>query len=462
MFAIVFIAATLAGCGSRTMSTAGADAVPLTPFAAHLSKDTTNAPRHVVVIVQENRSFDNLFQKLPGADTQSYGLNRQGAHIPLQQISLSSPWGPQHTHGDFNTEFDNGKLDGFEQEKCERQCGRDGAYSYVDPADVAQYYAMAEQYAIADHNLQPNEGPSWPAHLYLIAAQSGQPGSKWYVSENPSGGAGQGGYDGKGGKQHNEDCLANPNVRIDQIDMTTAFPGTEGNPIFPCVNPPTILDELRDNGYTWKYYVPNLGTIWTAPCDVSAVRCPENKGVVVPETTVLSDIANRKLATVSWVIPSGPNSDHPGPKGNGGGPAWVSSVVDAIGQSPYWADTTIFVVWDDWGGWYDHYLSGNGHPAANPTDPYEYGLRVPLIAIGAYVRPHLISHTPRDFTSILHFLEDNYGLPSLGKLDAQTDDLAELFDFSQTPNQFTPFDQGPMTIQQRLMLPPDPSAVDDD
>jgi phospholipase C len=442
--------AMLGGCASRL--TTGPGAASLTPFAKRVSVDSASLPRHVVILVQENRSVDNLFQRLPGADTQSWGLDVRNQRIPLRAIHLSSVWDPSHGHSAFVTEFANGKLNGFGREKCTR-CGRYAAYSYVFPDEVKQYYAMAEQYAFADHNLQPNEGPSWPAHLYLIAAQSGSPGSTWYVSENAGGPPGY--------QDPNLDCLAPPGSSVEEINMSTVYPGTEGHPTFPCVSPPTILTELESARLTWKYYTPNPGNIWTAPCDISGV-CP-SPHVVSPETTVLTDIANGKLANVSWVIPSEFDSDHPGSgAGNRGGPQWVSAVVDAIGESPYWMNTAIFVVWDDWGGWYDHYLAGNGHPAARPTDPYEYGFRVPLIAIGAYVRPGYLSHTPRDSTSLLHFIEDDFGLPSLNELDAQTDDLFELFNLGQNPNQFQPFDMGSMTLQQRRMQPPDLRPVDDD
>jgi phospholipase C len=448
--------AVLSGCASSLTparsGNSGDSSAALTPFAHRLSRDTSNLPTHVVVIVQENRSVDNLFQQLPGIDTQNYGYNKKKAKVPLQMEALAWSADPSHAHSAFVTEFDNGKLDGFAQEKC-GGCGVDAAYSYVNPSDVAQYYAMAEQYAFADHNLQPNEGPSMPGHIYLIAAETGQPGSTWYLSENP-----------KTPKAKDpKDCLAVAGTTVEQINMATAYPGVEGNPIFPCLDTtPTIIDEIQSAGLTWRYYTPNMGNLWTAPCVMQRYDCPNNSNVITPETTVLSDIANGDLANVSWVIPSAPNSDHPFKKGGGGGPAWVSSVVDAIGQSQYWDSTAIFVVWDDWGGWFDHYLSGNGHPTSNPTDPYEYGFRVPLMAIGPYVRPAYISHTPRNSTSILHFIEDNFGLASLGYLDAQTDDLSELFNFAQNPNPFQPFDMGPMTLQQRRMLPPDPSPVDSD
>jgi len=442
-------ALTLGACGGRLGAPSGTGA-PLTPFGNRLIAGTTNLPTHVVVIVQENRTVDNLFQQLPGADTQSYGLNSLGQQVPLTQTGLGVSWDPSHAHSAFVTEFDGGKLDGFDKEKCGTGCPADAAYTYVDPADVKQYYEMAEQYAFAEHNLQPNEGPSWPGHMYLVAAQSGEPGSNWYVSENPN---------NKKGTPTN--CLAASATRVVRINMKTNFPGTEGSRIFPCLNgTPTIIDEIASAGLTWRYYTPNEGDLWTAPCDIQGYDCPNNPNVVTPQTQILTDIANGALPSVSWVIPGSKETDHPGSTKNTGGPAWVSTVVDAIGESQYWSNTAIFVVWDDWGGFYDHYLNGNNHPAAKPNDPYEYGLRVPLIAIGPYVRPAYISSTPRDSTSIVHFIEDNFGLPSLNELEAQTDDLSELFNFSQNPNQFTPFDTGAKTLQEWRMQKPDPNPVD--
>jgi phospholipase C len=446
-------AALLGACASSQSAPSAAGGAPLTPFAKRLSLGSSNLPTHVVVILQENRSVDNLFQQLPGIDTQNYGLNKKGKKIALTAEPLAWPADPSHAHAAFVTEFDNGKLDGFAQEKCSPDCGTDGAYSYVEPSDVTQYYAMAEQYAFAEHNLQPNEGPSMPGHIYMIAAESGQPGSTWYLSENP-----------KTAPKTAKNCLAPAGTTDGFINMTTAYPGVENATYAsPCLNgTPTIIDEIASAGLTWKYYTPNIGNLWTAPCNISKYGCPNNPNVITPQTQVLTDIANGALANVSWVIPSAPDSDHPVSKGGGGGPAWVSSVVDAIGQSQYWQNTAIFVVWDDWGGWYDHYTNGNNHPASNPTDPYEYGFRVPLIAIGPYVRPGYISSTPRNSTSILHFIEDNFGLASLGYLDSQTDDLGELFNFAQNPNPFQPFDMGGMTLQERRMQPPDPRPVDSD
>lgn len=150
---------------------------------------------------------------------------------------------------------------------------------------------------------------------------------------------------------------------------------------------------------------------------------------------VLTDIANNQLAAVSWVTPSSGYSDHP--HGGSGGPSWVASVVNAIGNSPYWANTVIILTWDDWGGWYDHV------PPPQVIDDgtswgsgYVYGFRVPLIVISPYAKAAYISHTTHDFGSILNFIEQVFGLSSLGYADARADNLSDCFDLNQTPLQF--------------------------
>jgi phospholipase C len=152
--------------------------------------------------------------------------------------------------------------------------------------------------------------------------------------------------------------------------------------------------------------------------------------VVLQQTQVLTDIANGQLAAVSWVIPSGRSSDHPG-SNDGSGPSWVTSIVNAVGNSSYWSNTAIFITWDDWGGWYDHVAP----PIINS---YEYGFRVPLIVVSPYAKQAYVSHATHDFGSILKFIENTFGLPSLGYADATADDLSDCFDFAQTPLTFQP------------------------
>jgi phospholipase C len=166
------------------------------------------------------------------------------------------------------------------------------------------------------------------------------------------------------------------------------------------------------------------------------------------------------------VIPRQANSDHPSTAT--GGPAWVGSVFNALTTSKqYQNDFALIVVWDDWGGLFDHVPDTSLtklplFPANHPNDPYEYGYRVPLMAIGPYAKRGFVDHTQRNFTAIVHFIERVFGLPSLGQLDAQTDDLFGMFNFANGPSRHGPIPTGDMTIEKLLQLPPDPTPVDDD
>ncbi|HEY6484811.1 MAG TPA: alkaline phosphatase family protein [Candidatus Cybelea sp.] len=151
--------------------------------------------------------------------------------------------------------------------------------------------------------------------------------------------------------------------------------------------------------------------------------------MVAPSAQILNDIADRQLASVSWVTPSAAASDH-AVFTDGSGPSWVASVVNAVGKSAYWNSTAIFVLWDDWGGWYDHVT-----PYAI-YDSYEVGFRVPLIVISPYARPGFISHRVHEFGSILKFVERSFGLPSLHTTDVRSDDLVDCFDFGGSPRSF--------------------------
>jgi phospholipase C len=190
--------------------------------------------------------------------------------------------------------------------------------------------------------------------------------------------------------------------------------------------------ELVDRkGLSWRYYhaTPGAG-IWNGPDAILHIReSPEYEAdVITPPSQVLTDIAGGRLANVVWVTPTGLASDH-SLATDGSGPSWVASVVNAIGESPYWDSTAIFVTWDDWGGWYDHVKP----PVYNS---YELGFRVPLIVISPYAKHHHISHRQHEFGSILKFTEKIFGLPSLHTTDVRSDDLFDCFDFSKPPSKF--------------------------
>ena len=427
------------GCGHSPA------AIP-TASSIQTQRKAVNLPKYVIVMIQENRSVDNLFQTQPGVDTQNFGFDSHHNRIPLTMVDLNAQFDCDHAHVSFVRDVQVG----FDTEPCGTGAPPDAAYSYVNPSQITQYTALATQYAFADEVLQDNQGPSFPAHIYLIAGTSGSPGTNLNISEE----SGKLAVDGP--PHRPSGCDAPPGSHDVTMDMTSTFPGKSGKQIFPCLTAMTILDELDGAHVSWKYYTSNLDGPWTSPYAIKSLYTNDRSKVIAPETKVLSDIQNGKLAQVSFVTPNSKNSDHP--KAGKGGPTWVASVINALGTSQYWGQCAIIVVWDDWGGFYDHV--NFRFPVDRPNDPYEYGFRVPLLAIGPFAKPGFVDHTQRDFAAIPHFIEDVYGLPSLGQLDAQTDDLFSMFNFGSQPRKYKWIPTGDVTIKSIIDSPPDPVAID--
>jgi phospholipase C len=160
---------------------------------------------------------------------------------------------------------------------------------------------------------------------------------------------------------------------------------------------------------------------------------------------VLTDITSGNLAQVSWVMPHGGASDHPGSNSGNCGPDWVASIVNAVGKSQYWNSTAIIVMWDEWGGWYDHVLPKQYKDPV--THAYEgLGYRIPLLIVSPYAKAGYISHDQHEIASTLHFIEQTFALPPLGSsmsppvqlADQRADAFDDAFDFTQQPITFKP------------------------
>ena len=147
--------------------------IPTPSNAPAAPKRAQDVIKHVVVIVQENRSFDNLFQGFPGADTVASGKASDGSTIPLKPVSLSHGVDPSHDYADFVASEDGGKMDGFDQVSDVPQNEANLSYAYVPRAEAQPYFDLATAYALADRMFQSNNSASYPAHQYVIAAQSG-------------------------------------------------------------------------------------------------------------------------------------------------------------------------------------------------------------------------------------------------------------------------------------------------
>jgi phospholipase C len=449
--------ATLNSCGGGSATTATPPPPP------------TSKIQHVVIIFQENRTPDNLFQDpilvQRGADLQNYGINSAGLRIPLTSTSLKTDYDLGHQHNAFLDMCDLGSagcaMDGADKESA--QCNDGGTsclpanvwFQYIDQEEVAPYFQLAETYTFGDRMFQTNQGPSFPAHQFIISGTSAPgPGSSLFAADNPIGVA---------GSFYTAGCIAPPAERVSLIDTA----GGQSQLIYPCFDHPTLTDELNHSGISWRYYSPSAGIIWNAPNAIQHMCVPNLpppngttctgpdwvNNVVLNYKQVLTDVQAGQLATVSWVIPNGLSSDHAG--GNdGSGPSWVASVVNAIGNSPYWANTAIFIAWDDWGGWYDHVAP----PIKNS---YEYGFRVPLIVVSPYAKAAYVSHTVHHFGSILKYIEENFNLSSLGYADADADDMSDCFDYNQTPLTFQTIN-APLPAQHFLDDKSPPTAPDND
>jgi len=432
--------------------------------------------KHIVVIFQENRTPDNLFQGLCSApygacavpptfqapyNIQTSNWKTKTGTIQPGVVPLANTYDLDHSHKGFNAMCNVAagnpptcRMNGAAGITCKATkgipCPAHPQFKYVDNSAgiLDPYLNLATQYGWANYMFQTNQGPSFPAHQFIFGGTSAptreDDAAGIFASENmtPSGvGAGC-------------NALATTRVEIDTPNPTPPPYGVENSSMFPCFEHQTMADLIP----SWKYYAAGLNSIWTAPNAIEHICLPSGGkctgwGTHVDGSKpaqVLTDIANCNLRDLTWITPSGPNSDH-ADSNDGGGPSWVASIVNAIGNSPctdtvghrtltFWQDTAIFITWDDWGGWYDHEA-----PTILPgvQGDYQYGFRVPMIVVSAYTPKGFIDNQRHDFGSILRFIEFNFsnlGLREgeLGFADSRsTTDLTEFFRLFASPRAFS-------------------------
>ena len=460
--ALVF---ALSGChgnsGSFVPSAPGAPNGAVAPLAQTFDGPNAASPmlltgapwsskiQHVIIVFQENRSVDNLFNGYKGADTQTWGLNHLNKRVNLVQVSETAPYDVSHAHWSFVTEFNGGKMNGFDlaQSVCNNPAACPPApqrpYAMVPRSESKPYWDMARQWVLADKMFQTNQGPSFPAHQYIVSGTSTiSNGSNLRAAENPH--TGQGTITGG--------CDSPVGSRVVVIDRN----GNVNQKVYPCFERTSLTDLLDNKNVGWRYYENDYKPgLWVALDAIKHIRqAPWYKTkVVTPSNRVLTDINSGNLAAVSWVMPSADDSDHARVT-DGTGPSWVASIVNAVGRSKYWKTTAIFVTWDDWGGFYDHVKP----PVYNS---YELGFRVPLLVISPYAKAGFVSHKQHEFGSILKFVEETYGLGSLNTTDVRADDLTDCFNFNQPPRKFYAI-KVPVGPQHFFNAPPSDTPVDDD
>jgi phospholipase C len=427
------IGATLAltACGGAP------NAVPSGPSQIDGRHHSSYPISHIVVIVQENRTFNNLFATFPGADGTTTGLERIGngkkakqLQINLTQVNLADPKDLNHLYASYKIAYDHGKMDGFNHIKLETSGKEEDKlpYQYVNPDQVQPYWTIATDYGLADHLFQTQGSGSFTAHQDLIRGGTEIDPTESLIDDPTSSSA--------------WGCTSPPGTKTSLI--TTGLVVEKQKGPFPCTNMfpssgnyETLADLFAAANVSWKYYAPaptnfTPGALWNAFLVVNSIY--GNKGewsehISSPQTNVLKDIANGKLPAMSWVIPDGIDSDHPGYKSDKG-PSWVTSVVNAIGASSYWNTTAIIIVWDDWGGFYDSVAPAPLDTQGGP------GFRVAMIVASPYVPANEISHTVYGFGSIIKFIEQVWALPSLGTTDSTSTSISNMFNFKQKARAF--------------------------
>jgi phospholipase C len=415
--------------------------------------------QHVVMVMQENRSFDHYFGTFPGADhilmvngvpAPCYPSTAGGCARPYVDHRDVVAGGP-HSSANMTRDIDGGKMDGFlsESEKATQNCVDVNAgcpnnpvnvLGYHTESDIPNYWAYARNFVLQDHMFQPNASWSLPAHLFQVSGWSAS-----CPSHDPMSCVSD--LDANGARPSN---VADPtNVKLDPL-----------SPIYAWTD---LTDLLHRAGVSWGYYVvsgnepdcandaaltcapveqqPYTPGIWNPLPYFDTVRNNGQVGNVQSVANFYNAAQAGTLPAVSWIQPSGDLSDH-GPLGStSAGQSFVTSIINAVGNSPDWSSTAIFVAWDDWGGFLDH--------VAPPTvDQNGYGLRVPGFLVSPYARRGFVDHQTLSFDAYLKFIEDVF----LGsqRLDPATDarpdarptvretvpvlgDLASEFNFTQIP-----------------------------
>jgi len=400
-----------------------------------------NPIKHIIFIVDENRSFDNFFGEYPGADGTTTGkiwVNGQTKTIPLKPGIDVAPHDIEHGLVAGLLSIDGGKMDGFNRVLY----GNDlTGYTEFSRSQLPNYYKYADRFVLADHFFTSAFGPTNPEHLYTVAADG-----YGLVDNFSAGGTGStSGFYCDSPDMSVEAFRRNISSSGQQQIMTWEDQLGSHYPLYiykiaafwqkqrNCFDMPTLPDELTRAGITWKYYA-DTENIYNALEEIKHVRFgPEWKNVQSPDQ-LIKDLQSHHLPQVSWVNPPVSYDEHPGSGVSVcAGENWTVQHVNAVMHSPYWKDTAIVQVWDDFGGFYDHI----------PPPHLDYmglGPRAPALIISPWTRRGTnpdggyIDHTAYEFGSVLAFIEKTFGLKPLTVRDAKADPLSGAFDFTHGPD----------------------------
>jgi phospholipase C len=450
----VLLAAVAAACGSATQTSS-------VKAARHTSRRTGDIHqiKHVIVIMEENRSFDSFFATYPHADgiPMKHGVptvcvpNGVGQCVkPFLDRKGADDSGGAHGPLAGQKDVDGGRMDGFiriTDGELIRACRRNrhsaacahlrhpNVMSYHDGGQIPNYWTYARDFVLQDHMFEPNWGWSLPAHLWLVSGWSAQCRDPYKPSTCTTNLKGP--KDGPSAtlRQHPHGPLygwTDLTYLLHKYRVTWASYIQKGAPNDCLTGPIDCYTSLKGK---------NTPGFWDTLPDFTDVRQDHQKAAAQePLSRFYAQAKRGTLPNVSWLTPDWADSDHPGTP-IGQGQAWVTKLVNAVMKSPGWNSSAIFLAWDDWGGFYDH---------VKPpfVDRQGYGLRVPGLVISPYAKQGYVDHQILSFDAYLKFIEDDF----LGgaRIDPKTDgrpdprpdvreneailgDLTNDFDFGQKP-----------------------------
>ena len=370
---------------------------------------------HFIFIIQENRSFGSYFGTYPEADGIPAHVclhGNSGRCVPPYHDKNVINRGGPHDWKNAIADIDHGKMDRFLEESykgktctsldpdCTPGLNARDVMGYHDFREIPNYWNYANLYVLQDHLFESVKSYSLPAHLYILAAQSGG-----YVSKS----------------QPKPERFGFPEITelLESGKITWKYYVTEGTI-------PDTEDDEEVGLAPSKRQTPHLYTYWNPlPAFPAVTKAPEQFGHLVETKHFYEDAAKGNLPQVCWIIPSHEVSEHP-PSNIRAGMAYVTGLVNAVMKSPNWQTSAIFISWDDWGGFYDHL-------APPKWDEYGLGIRVPGILISPYSREHFIDHNTLSFESWLRMIEERFGVQPMTHRDAEAEDMVNDFDFNQQP-----------------------------
>lgn len=367
--------------------------------------------QHIVFIIKENRSFDSYFGTFPGANGAISGATSTGQVIPLGRLPDITPNDPGHGWTEALTSIDGGKMDRFDIIDGGNINGAFMSYTEFQQSDIPNYFSYAYNFVLSDNTFSSMHGGSFPQHLYSIAAQSDGVINIPFLNQGKTGLSGWG-------------CDDPAGTLVQVMDEEGDITGE-----FPCFDFQTLADSMETAGVSWKYYAPSAGEQGYVFNTFNAINHIRNGSLwstnVVSDTQFADDALSGTLPAMSWLV-TGAGSEHP-PNSSCFGENWTVTQLNALMQGPDWDSTAVFLTWDDFGGFYDHV------PVPQP-DVYGFGPRVPMLIISPYAKPGHISHTLYEFSSVLKYAEETFGLAPLTQRDADANDMQDSFNYKQTPN----------------------------